>query len=257
MLEALHYSAAAKKKGSYQLPAEFDGKVNQPALYHAIRAYLNNQRHGTHDTKTRGEVSGGNQKPWRQKGTGRARQGSTRAPNWPGGGKIFGPTPHRYRTDLPRKVRRLARHSALNARANEGRIHVIEALDFPEPKTSRMAELLGQLELTGQKVLVLTQETRPTVHRSGRNIPGVRVTRFADASAYDIMWADGLVVEEAALGGVAVAGRGSRTTTSEKRAKKAATAKKPAARAAVKKTTAAKKSARKSAKPKKKEGGDD
>ena len=254
MLEAQHYSAAAKKKGSYQLPPEFDGKVNQPALYHAVRAYLNNQRHGTHDTKTRGEVSGGNQKPWRQKGTGRARQGSTRAPNWPGGGKVFGPTPHRYRTDLPKKVRRLARHSALNARANEGRIHVIEALDFPEPKTSRMAELLGQLELTGQNVLLLTQETRPTVHLSSRNIPGVRVTRFADASAYDIMWADGLVVEEAALGGQAVAGRAAKAATREKRVKVSRAKAKPAA--APKKAKPA--TARKAAKPKKKkEAADD
>lgn len=253
MLEARHYNTAAKEKGSYQLPAEFDGKVNQSALYLAVRAYLNNQRQGTHDTKTRGEVSGGNQKPWRQKGTGRARQGSTRSPNWPGGGKIFGPTPHRYRTELPRKVRRLARSSALNARANEGRIHVIEALDFPEPKTSRMAELLGQLELTGQKVLLLTQETRPTVHLSSRNIPGVRVTRFADASAYDIMWADGLVVEEAALGGTVVAG----ATRREKKVKKAA-AKKPVAKAAAKKPAAKKPAAKKAAKPKKKkETGDD
>jgi len=256
MLEAQHYTAAAKKKGSYALPEEFDGTVNQPALYHAIRAYLNNQRHGTHDTKTRGEVSGGNQKPWKQKGTGRARQGSTRAPNWPGGGKAFGPTPRSYRTNLPRKVRRLARHSAFNARALEGRIHVIEALDFPQPKTSRMTEILQQLELTGQKVLVLTHEAQLSVHLSGRNIPGVRVTRFADASAYDIMWADGVVVEEAALGGTAVAGSAPKATTREKRVKKAA-AKKPATKAAVKKpAAAAKKLAKKVAKPKKKESGD-
>jgi len=265
MLEALHYTAAAKKKGSYALPAEFDGKVNQSALYLSVRAYLNNQRHGTHDVRTRGEVSGGNQKPWRQKGTGRARQGSTRAPNWPGGGKVFGPTPRSYRTGIPRKVRRLARHSAFNARANEGRIHVIEALEFPEPKTSRLAEILGQMDLTGKKVLVLTHETRPQVYLSGRNIPGVRVTRFADVSAYEIMWAEGVVVEEAALGGHALAGRGDRTTTREKRAKKAVAAKKPVAKAVTKKPAkAAKKPAKhapsksegKAAKPKKKEGGD-
>src|SRR2546425_1084974 len=240
MLEAHHLTAAAKRKGSYALPEQFDGTVNQPALYHAVRALLNNRRHGTHDTKTRGEVSGGNQKPWRQKGTGRARQGSTRAPNWPGGGKVFGPTPRSYRTGIPRKVRRLARRSALNARAREGRIYVIESLEFDVPKTSRMAELLGQLELAGRKVLVLTQEHRPAVYLSGRNIPGVEVMRYADASAYDVMWADALLVEEGAIGGHALA-KGARATTREKRVKKAA-AKKPvvAKRPAAKKRPASK-----------------
>ncbi|MSR05986.1 MAG: 50S ribosomal protein L4 [Gemmatimonadetes bacterium] len=260
MLEAHHYTAAAKKKGSYALPEEFDGTVNQPALYHAVRAYLNNQRHGTADTKTRGEVSGGNQKPWKQKGTGRARQGSSRSPNWPGGGKVFGPTPRKYRTNLPRKVKRLARQSAFNARASEGRIHVIEALDFPAPKTSRMAEILEQLELTGQKVLVLTHEAQLNVHLSGRNIPGVRVTRFGDVSAYDLMWADGVVVEEAALGGTVIVGKAPKATTREKKVKKAAAkkaaAKKPAPTAAAMKPAAKKPKAKSAAKPKKnKEGG--
>src|SRR6185436_8438182 len=242
MLEALHYTSAAKKKGSYALPAEFDGEVNQPALYHAIRAYMNNQRHGTHDTKTRGEVSGGNQKPWRQKGTGRARQGSTRSPNWPGGGKVFGPIPRSYRTGLPKKVRRLARSSALNARAQGGQIYVIEALEFEKPQTSRMAGILSELELTGKKVLVLTQDHRPEVYLSGRNIQSVEVMRYADASAFDVMWADALVVEEAAIGGHHIAGSKGAGTTREKRAKKAA-AKKPAPKPKAKRPAAKKKPA--------------
>ncbi|MBI4420681.1 MAG: 50S ribosomal protein L4 [Gemmatimonadetes bacterium] len=249
MLEAQHVSAAAKKKGSYALPAPFDGRVNRSALYHAVRAYLNNQRHGTHDTLTRGEVSGGNQKPWRQKGSGRARQGSIRAPNWPGGGKVFGPTPRSYHTDVPRKVRRLARQSALNARAGEGRIYVIEALEFDTPRTRHMAEILEQLDLTGKHVLVLTQEHRPAVHLSGRNIPGVEVMRYADASAYDVMWADALLVEEGAIGGHAIAG--TKATTREKRARKAA-AKKPVAKRPVAKKTGP----QTTKKPKKKGGGD-
>ena len=122
MLEAKHVTAAAKPKGSYALPEQFDGEVNQPVLYHAIRAQLNNQRQGPHKVKTRAEVSGGNQKPWRQKGTGRARQGSSRSPNWPGGGKVHGPSPRSYRTGIPKKVRRLARTSAFNARAQDGQI---------------------------------------------------------------------------------------------------------------------------------------
>src|SRR5262245_27224478 len=138
MLEAHHFSAAAKRKGSYALPAEFDGRVNEPALYHAVRAFLNNQRQGTHSTLSRSEVSGGNQKPRRQRGTGRARQGSIRAPHFRGGGIVFGPTPRDYRTDVPRKVRQLARSSALNARANDGSIYVVEAFEFEKPKTSKM-----------------------------------------------------------------------------------------------------------------------
>jgi large subunit ribosomal protein L4 len=257
MREAHHYTAAAKKKGSYALPAEFDGAVNQGALYHAVRQFLGNQRQGTHSTKTRSEVSGGNQKPWRQKGTGRARQGSTRAPHWPGGGIVFGPRPRSYRTDLPRKVRQLARRSALNARANGGTIHVLEQLDFPEPKTKRMAELLEALGLTGQAVLVLTAEVSPNVLRSGRNIPGVTVMRYRDAAAYDILRADALVVEEAAVGGHAIAAKASPRA---KRATKAAAPKATAARARTKagKKPAVKKPARAAKKPAgKKKGGAD
>ena len=257
MREAHLYTAAAKKKGSYALPAEFDGTVNEGALYHAVRQFLGNQRQGTHSTKTRSEVSGGNQKPWRQKGTGRARQGSTRAPNWPGGGIVFGPRPRSYRTDLPRKVRQLARRSALNARANGGTIHVMEQLEFPEPKTKRMAELLDTLGLAGLTVLVLTAESNANVYRSGRNIPGVTVMRYRDAAAYDILRADALVVEEAAIGGHAIAAKASPRT---KRATKAAAPKATAARARAKpaKKPAAKKTTRapKKAPGKKKGGGD-
>jgi len=246
MLEARHVTAAAKPKGSYALPEHFDGKVNQAALYYAIRAQLNNQRHGTHKAKTRGEVSGGNQKPWRQKGTGRARQGSTRAPNWPGGGKVFPPRPHGYRTGVLKKVRRLARTSALNLRAQGNQIYVIEALEFEKPQTSRMAEILGQLELTGKKVLVLTNEHRPEVYLSGRNIPGVEVMRYADATAYELVWADAVVVEESAVGGHAIAGSKAKSTTRQKRAQKAA-ARKPAPKAAAKRPIAKKKPAKSAA----------
>lgn len=201
MPEAQFYAANAKHKGAYTLPAAFDGVVKEGALYHAVRAFRNNQRQGTHATKTKAEVSGGNQKPWRQKGTGRARQGSIRSPNWVGGGIAFGPQPRRYRTELPRKVRQLARQSALNARAAAGAIHVLEAFTFSAPKTRQLADLLAALKLTGRQVLVLTAETNSNLYLSGRNIPDVRVMRYRDAAAYDILWADALVVEQAALGG--------------------------------------------------------
>jgi large subunit ribosomal protein L4 len=204
MLEAQLYTATAQRKGRYVLPPEFDGVVREGPLYYAVRAYLGNQRQGTHAAKTRAEVSGGNQKPWRQKGTGRARQGSTRAPHWVGGGIVFGPKPRSYRTALPRKVRRLARRSALNARAAAGAIHVVEGFDFPSPKTRQLAELLAGLGLADRTVLVLTAEHHPNLYLSGRNLPGVHVMRYRDATAYDLLWAQALVIEQAAIaGGVA------------------------------------------------------
>jgi len=200
MLKAQHYSAAAASKGEFTLPAEFDGIVNEAVLHQAIRALRNNQRQGNAATKTRAEVSGGSRKPWRQKGTGRARQGTNRSPIWTGGGVVFGPQPRDYHTKLPRKVRQSARRSAFSARAREGAVCVIEAFDFEQPKTKQMAELLGKLELTGKKVLILTAGVRHEVIRSANNIPRVSVMRYADASALDVLWADSLLIEEAAFG---------------------------------------------------------
>jgi large subunit ribosomal protein L4 len=204
MIEAPHYtSAGAKRDSNFALPAEyFDGTVNEPVLHQAVKVYLNNQRQGTHMTKSRSFVSGGNQKPWKQKGTGRARQGSIRAPHWRGGGIVFGPTPRDYRTDIPRKVRQLARKSALNARAREGSVHVVERLAFRAPKTAQLVELLESLGLGGQKALVLTAGHNANAYLSGRNLPTVEVMAYSDASAYDILWSEVVVVEEGALTGV-------------------------------------------------------
>ena len=203
MIEAPHYSAAgAKRDASFALPADpFDGTVNEPVLHQAVKVFLNNQRQGTAKTKSRSFVSGGNQKPWKQKGTGRARQGSTRAPHWRGGGIVFGPTPRDYRTDMPRKVKQLARKSALNARAREGALHVVEQFAFRTPKTARLAALLASLGLTDRKVLVLSAATNEALYLSGRNLPSVDVMPFTQASAYDVLWAEAVVVEEGALTG--------------------------------------------------------
>jgi large subunit ribosomal protein L4 len=204
MIEAPHYSSAgAKRDANFALPAEyFDGTVNEPVLHQAVKVYLNNQRQGTHMTKTRSFVSGGNQKPWKQKGTGRARQGSIRAPHWRGGGVVFGPSPRDYRTDIPRKVKQLARKSALNARAREGAVHVVERLAFRAPKTAQLAELLGSLGVAGRKALVLTAGHNANAYLSSRNLPSVEVMAYPEASAYDILWSDVVVVEEGALTGV-------------------------------------------------------
>ena len=282
MIQVLHDSPAGNRRdGKFALPGEmFDGTVNEPVLHQAVKVFLNNQRQGTHKTKGRSEVSGGNQKPWKQKGTGRARQGSTRAPHWRGGGIVFGPTPRDYRTDIPKKVRQLARKSALNARAREDAVVVIERLAFDAPKTSRLAELLGKVGADDRKVLVLTSGNNPNVYLSGRNMPSVQVMNYHEASAYDILWSDTLLVEEAALTGVepevteepaaqAKAPRAAKKPAGETRPAKAKAAKKTAAKAkAAKKETAkatkkaarkttAKKSAAKPAKkaaPKKKGG---
>jgi large subunit ribosomal protein L4 len=243
-----------------------------------VKVYLNNQRQGTAKTKTRSFVSGGNQKPWKQKGTGRARQGSTRAPHWRGGGIVFGPIPRDYRTDIPRKVKQLARKSALNARAREGALHVVERFAFRAPKTAQLAGLLASLGLDGRKVLVLTAAANEAVYLSGRNLPTVEVLPYPEAAAYDILWAEAVVVEEGALTGVmpepladepeappeakapkrsvAKAAKTAKTAkrTEAKAAKKSATkakaAKKTTAKAAKK--SAAKPAKKSAAKPKKK-----
>ena len=200
MLEAHHVtSAGGKKKTRFSLPAAYEGEVHQGALYHAVRAYLSNQRQGTHSTKTRAEVSGGGKKPWRQKGTGRARAGTTRAAQWRGGGVVFGPKPRSYRVDLPRKVKRLAKQYALNARAQDGALYVIESMTFESPKTRQVVDILTKLGIQDKKVLLLTAEHRPEVFLSSRNLPRVHAVRYVNASAYEILWADALVIEEAAF----------------------------------------------------------
>src|SRR5688572_8701738 len=130
MFKAPFFTAAGQKKGEQELPETlFDGEVHEPAMWQAVKAYLANQRQATAATKTRAFVSGGNKKPWRQKGTGRARQGSTRSPQWRGGGNVFGPRPGRnYHQDLPKQVKWLARRSAFNARADDGRIILVESM---------------------------------------------------------------------------------------------------------------------------------
>jgi large subunit ribosomal protein L4 len=204
MIEAQHFTAAGNpRNGAFALPDEtYDGTVNEAALYRAVVAFRNNQRQGTHNTKTRSEVSGGNQKPWKQKGTGRARQGTTRAAHWRGGGIIFGPRPRDYTTTRPRKLKQLARKSALNARAREGNIVVVEKLVFDGPKTSLLATLIDRVGAADAKVLVLTHGHNRNVFLSGRNMPRVQVMNYADVSAYDLLWSDRVVVEEAALTGV-------------------------------------------------------
>src|SRR5204863_8753863 len=151
--EAPAFTAKGTSRDQVSLPSTvFDGTVHMPAMHQAVKAFLANQRQGNASTKIRKYVTGGNQKPWKQKGTGRARQGSIRAPNWVGGGTVFGPIPRSYAQYVPRQVRALARKSALNARARENAIYVIDRFDYDAPKTSRLKALLVRLGSGGREV---------------------------------------------------------------------------------------------------------
>ena len=186
--------------GEQDLPeALFDGVVHEPAMWQTVKAILANRRLGTASTKNRSAVRGGSAKPWRQKGTGRARQGSIRSPQWAGGGRVFGPTPDRnYKQDVPRKVKWLARRSAYNARAEAGRLLVVDALELEAPKTKAIVGMLDGAEVMGN-VLILTDGHKPVVWKSARNLQGVEVRPFGEESAYDVLWADTVIVEAKAL----------------------------------------------------------
>lgn len=199
--EAAAFTSSGTPRDRVSLPSPlFDGTVNMPVMHRAVKAFLANQREGNASTKTRGEVVGGNQKPWKQKGTGRARQGSTRAPNWPGGGTVFGPRPRGYDEVLPAKMRVLARKSALNARARENAIFVIDAFGWEAPRTKALVTLIDSLGVAGQKVLVLTDGAKPSVYLSGRNLSNVQVLPYRDVSTYHILWSDAVLIEATAIG---------------------------------------------------------
>jgi large subunit ribosomal protein L4 len=201
LFHAQAFTAGGTEREKVSLPTElFDGTINMPVMHQAVRAYLANQRQGTAATKTRGYVAGGNQKPWRQKGTGRARQGSRRAPHWVGGGTVFGPSPRSYAEYVPRQVRALARKSALNARARENAIFVIDNFTYDVPKTQRFLEMLQSLDVAEKKVLILTDGVKPNVFLSCRNLPWAHVMPYSDVSTYHVLWSDVVLIESAALG---------------------------------------------------------
>jgi large subunit ribosomal protein L4 len=247
-----------------QLPeSTFDGTINMPVMHQAVKAFMANQRQGNASTKIRKYVVGGNQKPWKQKGTGRARQGSTRAPHFVGGGTVFGPTPRPYDEYVPRQSRALAKKSALNARANEGAIFVIDAFNFDAPRTASIISLIGRLDVADKKVLVLTDGVKPNVFLSGRNVPNVHVMPYTDSSTYHILWSDVVLVEAGAIGTTldpiaeesaapkrerpAAKAAAKKAPTAKKRAPSGQTKKSAAKKTAAKKTTAKKSTAKKSA----------
>jgi large subunit ribosomal protein L4 len=171
--------------------------INEPVMQQALVRQLANARLGTHKTKTRGEVSGGGRKPWRQKGTGRARHGSIREPQWRGGGIVFGPRPRSYRQRMPRKMRRLALKSALSVKAADGQNMVLDALEMPEPKTKEMEAILDNLDIS--TALILLSERNTNVEKSANNLPYVKTLRAQYLNIRDILGYDYLIMPLEAL----------------------------------------------------------
>jgi large subunit ribosomal protein L4 len=177
----------------------FEIEPNDHVLYLAVKAYLANQRQGTHKAKERNEVRGGGKKPWRQKGRGGARAGSSKSPLWVGGGSIFGPKPRDYTQKLNKKVVSLARKSALSYKAKANQIIVVEDFNFESPKTKEFAKILNALQLKGKKTLLLTNGTLENVYKSGRNIERVNILEANKASAYELLNNQILVMQKSAV----------------------------------------------------------
>lgn len=188
-----------KKVDEIELSANVFGiEMSEHAVYEVIKNYLANQRQGTQSAKTRSEVRGGGRKPWKQKGTGRARQGSIRSPQWKGGGVVFAPKPRDFSYAVPKKVKRLAMKSVLTSKAIENKIIVIDDITMAVPKTKEFIAAMTAIN-AGKKPLIVTAENSPIVVRSGRNIPGVNVSFVNMLNAYDIVNADTLVITKSAV----------------------------------------------------------
>ncbi|MFN2503725.1 MAG: 50S ribosomal protein L4 [Acidimicrobiales bacterium] len=181
--------------------AVFGVEPNVPVMHQVVTAQLAAARSGTQSTKTRAEVRGGGRKPWRQKGSGRARQGSTRAPHWRGGGVALGPKPRSYKQRTPKKMVQLALHSALSDRASEGRIAVIDSWAFDSPSTKGAQAALKALALEG-KVLIVMERDEHLVQKSFRNLPDVSLLLSSELNAYDVLCSDWVVFTRATLPGV-------------------------------------------------------
>ena len=224
-------TAAGKDAGSLELDAEVFGiQPNVPVMHQVVTAQLAARRSGTQSTKTRAEVSGGGKKPFKQKGTGNARQGSTRAPHFSGGGVALGPKPRKYDQKTPKKMIKLALRSALSDRAAEGKVVVIDAWNFEKPKTKDAIAALSALGVTGKALVVIGHDDDNTV-RSFLNLPEVQLIEINELNAYDILCNDYIIFSQATLPGTSVAA--SAPAPKKAAAKKAAAPKAPAKVAAL------------------------
>ena len=196
------YDTTGKAVGKMDLSdAVFGIEPHVPSMHLVVRSYLANQRLGTQSTKTRSEVRGGGKKPWRQKGSGRARHGSRRSPIWTGGGVALGPKPRSYSFAVNKKVRRLAIKSALSAKVRDNEFKVVKALEMSEIKTKEIAAILAALE-TGKKTLIVTKESDQVIYRSARNIPGVKVAYAGSLNTYEVLDCDTVLVTKDAIAAI-------------------------------------------------------
>jgi large subunit ribosomal protein L4 len=193
------FDREGKESGQVELPAAiFNAPVNQAVLHQAVQRQLANDRQGTAETKTRGDVSGGGKKPWKQKGTGHARQGSTRAPQWRHGGTVFGPHPRTYEQKMPRKQRRLALRSALSVKSQDDAVRVVEEIVLEAPKTQVLAVLFDQLG-AGARTLFVIPEHDLMLEKSTRNLAGVKTILATNLNPADVLTADTIVFTRSAL----------------------------------------------------------
>ncbi|GAC1480000.1 MAG: 50S ribosomal protein L4 [Candidatus Dormibacteria bacterium] len=193
------FSPQGKETGQVELPGSIFGvPVNAALLHQALTRQQANERQGTHQTKTRGEVSGGGKKPWKQKGTGRARQGRTRAPQWRHGGVVFGPHPHTYEQKMPRKQRRLALKAALSAKYLDGAVRVVEEIALEAPKTRTIADLFAGVD-AGLRILFVLPEHDQVLEKSTRNLAAVKTILGSNLNIEDVLAADTIVLTRAAL----------------------------------------------------------
>ena len=192
------YDLEGKVVGSVKIPAAVEGPVNEAVLWQAVRMYLANRREGNASTKTRGQVSGGGKKPWRQKHTGRARAGSIRSPIWRKGGIVFGPHPHDFRYELPASVRRVALINSLRDKVGSAAVAVVKSFDGIAPKTKALAQLLCKLQAE-KKALVVVEKASPELLRISRNLKAVSLRPASDLTCYDVLASDKLVVTAGAL----------------------------------------------------------
>ena len=193
------YNMLGEQVGETNLMDEvFGAEVNEHVLYEVVKNQLANKRQGTQSAKTRAEVRGGGRKPWKQKGTGRARQGSIRAPQWTGGGIVFAPKPRDYSYSVPKKVRRLAMKSALSSKVQNGEIIVLDELNLNEPKTKEMIAILNNVK-AGRKALIVMNEKNENVMKSASNIPNVETTLVNTLNVYDILKYDSFIITKDAV----------------------------------------------------------
>jgi large subunit ribosomal protein L4 len=214
-------SATGKKAGTATLEDEWFGiEPNVPVMHQVVTAQLAARRAGSHSTKTRAEVRGGGAKPWRQKGTGRARQGSIRAPHWRGGGVAHGPKPRSYAQRTPKKMIRLALRSALSDRASEGKVLVVDDWGFDAPSTKAALSALAALKLEG-KVLVVLSDDDVAAHKSFRNLSEIQTIKSRELNAYDVLVNDWVVFTQATLPGTATDEKPAPKKAAEPKAEKA------------------------------------